>query len=58
MKNKRMQFLITGVCIWGIAACGALVMSTRPQKEEYLIQTEQEKLSGPERIKQGDFSFL
>ena len=58
MKNKRMQFLITGVCIWGIAACGALVMSTQPQKEEYLIQTEQEKLSGPECIKQGDFSFL
>ena len=34
MKNKRMQFLITGVCIWGIAACGALVMSAQSQKEE------------------------
>ena len=34
MKNKRMQFLIAGVCIWGIAACGALVMSAQSQKEE------------------------
>ena len=34
MKNKRMQFLIAGGCIWGIAACGALVMSAQSQKEE------------------------
>lgn len=58
MKNKRIQFLIAGVCIWGIAACGTLVMNVQPRKEEYLKETEQEKLSGLERIKQGDFSFL